>query len=227
MVTKVVRLQIKDWSRAWRPTPFRRAMRIALVNPTHALSDGPETADLAFDSANATPLEFDYARALLERNGCKVLMLDALSQRLTNGELAEMTAEFAPDLTAVAVCCDIAEDEDAAQGFLDALAGDGGVGVTLAVFEDLPPAPVIEQAPRAPGARTWRPVLAALSSAQRLARRSRLKARGARSSPPNLRVIPGGLLADHLHSQPFSDQGGLGLALDLDGDLVADQPAAG
>ncbi|MBP2310616.1 TIGR04295 family B12-binding domain-containing radical SAM protein [Azospirillum melinis] len=72
-------------------------MRVALVNPAwdfgHSIYFGCREAHL--------PLELGYSKALLERAGHEVMMLDGQLMGLSNAELAERTAGFAPGMTVV------------------------------------------------------------------------------------------------------------------------------
>ena len=72
-------------------------MRVALVNPAWSYE-----GSIYFGSRQAhLPLELGYSKALLERGGHDVLMLDGQLQRLGNLELAERVAAFAPAMTVV------------------------------------------------------------------------------------------------------------------------------
>ncbi len=72
-------------------------MRVALVNPAwsfdHSIYFGCREAHL--------PLELGYAKVLLGRAGHETLMLDGLLMGLSNAELAERVAGFAPEMTVV------------------------------------------------------------------------------------------------------------------------------
>src|SRR6185437_1753124 len=84
--------------RAWRTAPCRGGtMRVALVNPRWTF----ERSIYFGCRAPHLPLELGYARALLERNGHAVLMLDG---HLFGQEMAEVAAEvvaFRPDMTVI------------------------------------------------------------------------------------------------------------------------------
>lgn len=70
-------------------------MRIALVNPPWSFENS-----IYFGCREPhLPLELGYARALLERAGHQVLMLDAHLNRMSMQALAEETAGFEPDMT--------------------------------------------------------------------------------------------------------------------------------
>ncbi|PWC36105.1 TIGR04295 family B12-binding domain-containing radical SAM protein [Azospirillum sp. TSO35-2] len=70
-------------------------MRVALVNPAwsfeHSIYFGCREPHL--------PLELGYAKALLERAGHEVLLLDGALMERSNPELADAVAAFAPDMT--------------------------------------------------------------------------------------------------------------------------------
>lgn len=72
-------------------------MRVALVNPAwsfgHSIYFGCREAHL--------PLELGYAKALLEQAGHETLLLDGPLMGLSNAELAECAAAFAPGMTVV------------------------------------------------------------------------------------------------------------------------------
>jgi B12-binding domain/radical SAM domain protein of rhizo-twelve system len=72
-------------------------MRVALVNP-----DWTYDGSIYFGCrAPHLPLELGYAKALLERDGHAVLMLDGQIQGLGNAALAERVVAFAPEMTVV------------------------------------------------------------------------------------------------------------------------------
>jgi anaerobic magnesium-protoporphyrin IX monomethyl ester cyclase len=72
-------------------------VKVALVNPPWSF-DG----SIYFGCREPhLPLEFGYARALLEAAGHHVLMLDAHMCGIAMGEAAEVVAGFAPDMTVV------------------------------------------------------------------------------------------------------------------------------
>lgn len=70
-------------------------MRVALLNPAwsfdHSIYFGCREAHL--------PLELGYSKALLERAGHEVLLLDGALDGLSNAEMAERVAAFAPGMT--------------------------------------------------------------------------------------------------------------------------------
>ncbi|WP_247892741.1 TIGR04295 family B12-binding domain-containing radical SAM protein [Azospirillum baldaniorum] len=72
-------------------------MRVALVNPAwtfaHSIYFGCREPHL--------PLELGYGKALLEQAGHEVLLLDGLLTGLSNSELADRVAGFAPGMTVV------------------------------------------------------------------------------------------------------------------------------
>lgn len=73
-------------------------MRIALVNPPWSFENS-----IYFGCREPhLPLELGYAKALLERAGHQVLMLDAHLNRMSLQALAEETAGFEPDMTVLA-----------------------------------------------------------------------------------------------------------------------------
>src|SRR5919106_220330 len=47
------------------------------------------------------PLEYGYAKSLLERQGHQVLLIDGHLNRLSNRDIAERVAAFRPDFTVV------------------------------------------------------------------------------------------------------------------------------
>ena len=72
-------------------------MRVALVNPYWSYE-----GSIYFGCREPhLPLELGYARAMLERDGHEVLMLDGQIEGKENAALAEEVAEFAADMTVV------------------------------------------------------------------------------------------------------------------------------
>src|SRR5262245_18788641 len=72
-------------------------MKLALVNPSWTFE-----RSIYFGCREPhLPLELGYSRAMLEKAGHEVLMLDGLVQGLVNEALADRVAEFAPDMTMV------------------------------------------------------------------------------------------------------------------------------
>lgn len=72
-------------------------MKVALVNPRWSFE-----GSIYFGcQAPHLPLELGYTKALLERDGHSCLMLDGLLDGLDNSALAELVAEFSPDMTVV------------------------------------------------------------------------------------------------------------------------------
>ncbi|WP_375464093.1 TIGR04295 family B12-binding domain-containing radical SAM protein [uncultured Methylobacterium sp.] len=122
-------------------------MRTALVNPAwdyrHSIYFGCREPHL--------PLEFGYARALLEAAGHEVLMLDAHLCGLTHAEAAEQVAAFAPDMTVVATAptylfwrCAPPELR-VPRAFLDALGARGGRTVAVGPHGSATPRPTLEK----------------------------------------------------------------------------------
>lgn len=72
-------------------------MKVALVNPAWTYE-----GSIYFGCRHAhLPLELGYCRSLLSRDGHETLMLDGQLQGLSNDDLAERVAAFAPDMTVV------------------------------------------------------------------------------------------------------------------------------
>ena len=108
-------------------------MRVALVNPSWSYE-----GSIYFGCREAhLPLELGYARAMLERDGHDVLLLDGQIEAKDNAQLGEDAAAFAPDMTVVATAptylfwrCAPPELR-VPRAFLDALAGRGGRTVAI------------------------------------------------------------------------------------------------
>ncbi|MCD1619042.1 TIGR04295 family B12-binding domain-containing radical SAM protein [Salipiger marinus] len=122
-------------------------MKVALVNP-HWTYEG----SIYFGCRDPhLPLELGYSRALLDRDGHEVLMLDGQLQGLDNAELARRVAEFAPALTVVTTAptylfwrCAQPELRVPAE-FLDHLAGRGGREVAVGPHGSATPAPTLRK----------------------------------------------------------------------------------
>lgn len=72
-------------------------MKVALVNP-HWTFDG----SIYFGCREVhLPLEYGYAKALLEREGAEVLLIDGLAEGLSREEIRARAAAFAPDFTVI------------------------------------------------------------------------------------------------------------------------------
>ena len=72
-------------------------MKVALVNPYWTYE-----GSIYFGCREPhLPLELGYAKAILERDGHEVLMLDGQIQNLDNTALATQVAEFGADMTVV------------------------------------------------------------------------------------------------------------------------------
>ncbi len=108
-------------------------MKVALVNPRWSFA-----RSIYFGCREPhLPLELGYARALLQQAGHESLMLDGALDGLSNAELADEVAAFAPAMTVVATAptylfwrC--AQPElRVPRAFLDALAGRGGQTVAV------------------------------------------------------------------------------------------------
>jgi B12-binding domain/radical SAM domain protein of rhizo-twelve system len=108
-------------------------MRVALVNPPWDYA-----GSIYFGCREPhLPLELGYAKALLERAGHQVLMLDAHLCAMSQQETAERVAGFAPAMTVVTTAptylfwrCAPPELR-VPRGFLDALGGRGGRTVAV------------------------------------------------------------------------------------------------
>ena len=122
-------------------------MKVALVNP-HWTYEG----SIYFGCRDPhLPLELGYSRALLDRDGHEVLMLDGQLQGLDNAELARRVAEFAPAMTVVTTAptylfwrCAQPELRVPAE-FLDHLAGRGGREVAVGPHGSATPAPTLRK----------------------------------------------------------------------------------
>jgi B12-binding domain/radical SAM domain protein of rhizo-twelve system len=122
-------------------------MRVALVNPSWTY-DG----SIYFGCRHPhLPLELGYSKALLERDGHEVLMLDGQLQRLDNTALASRVAEFSPDFTVVTTAptylfwrCAPPELRVPAE-FLVALDGRGGATVAVGPHGSATPAPTLRK----------------------------------------------------------------------------------
>src|SRR4051794_18026111 len=108
-------------------------MKVALVNPAWNY-DG----SIYFGCREPhMPLELGYSKAMLERDGHRVLMLDGQLQGLGNAELADQVAAFGADMTVVATAptylfwrCAPPELR-VPRAFLDLLGGRGGRTVAV------------------------------------------------------------------------------------------------
>ena len=108
-------------------------MRVALVNPSWRFDNS-----IYFGCREAhLPLELGYAAALLARHGHEVVIWDGLLDGLDNDALAAAVAKQVPDMTVVTTAptylfwrC--AQPElRIPRGFVDALAGRGGITVAV------------------------------------------------------------------------------------------------
>jgi B12-binding domain/radical SAM domain protein of rhizo-twelve system len=108
-------------------------MRVALVNPEWDFA-----GSIYFGCRSAhLPLELGYCRALLERSGHEVLLLDAALMNETNASLADRIAAFAPAMTVVTTAptylfwrCTQPELR-VPRSFLDLLGRSGGMTVAV------------------------------------------------------------------------------------------------
>jgi B12-binding domain/radical SAM domain protein of rhizo-twelve system len=122
-------------------------MRIALVNPLWRYDNS-----IYFGCREAhLPLELGYAKALLEGAGHEVLLLDGQLQSLTNGELADTVAEYAPAMTVVTTAptylfwrCAPPELRIPRE-FLDALGWRGGLTVAVGPHGSATPKATLEK----------------------------------------------------------------------------------
>ncbi|MFS2008551.1 TIGR04295 family B12-binding domain-containing radical SAM protein [Azospirillum sp. CT11-132] len=122
-------------------------MRVALVNPAwsfdHSIYFGCREAHL--------PLELGYSKALLEQGGHEVLMLDGALDGLSNAEMAERVAAFAPTMTVLTTAptylfwrC--AQPElRVPREFLAALDGRGGRTIAVGPHGSTTPAPTLSK----------------------------------------------------------------------------------
>ena len=122
-------------------------MKVALVNPFWHYE-----GSIYFGCRHPhLPLELGYSKALLEQSGHEVLMLDGQLQDLDNVALAELVADFRPDVTVVTTAptylfwrC--APPELRVPGeFLSALAGRGGRTVAVGPHGSATPAPTLRK----------------------------------------------------------------------------------
>ena len=122
-------------------------MRVALVNP-HWTYDG----SIYFGCREPhLPLELGYSKAMLERDGHEVLMLDGQIEGKDNATLAEETAAFSPDMTVVTTAptylfwrCAPPELR-VPRDFLDRLAGEGGRTVAVGPHASATPGPTLRK----------------------------------------------------------------------------------
>lgn len=121
--------------------------KIALVNPAWSYE-----GSIYFGCRHAhLPLELGYSKALLERSGHQVIMLDGQLQNLGNQDLADRVAEFGPDITVVTTAptylfwrC--AQPELRVPGdFIAKLAGRGGSTVAVGPHGSTTPAPTLRK----------------------------------------------------------------------------------
>ena len=72
-------------------------MKVALVNPAWTFE-----GSIYFGCREAhLPLELGYSKAMLERNGHEVMLLDGLLEQSSNEALAEQVAAFDAEMTMV------------------------------------------------------------------------------------------------------------------------------
>ncbi|HTJ57731.1 MAG TPA: TIGR04295 family B12-binding domain-containing radical SAM protein [Devosiaceae bacterium] len=122
-------------------------MKVALVNPYWHYE-----GSIYFGCRHPhLPLELGYSKALLERQGHDVLMLDGQIQELDNAALATRVAEFGPEMTVVTTAptylfwrCAPPELRVPAE-FLSALAGRGGRTVAVGPHGSATPAPTLRK----------------------------------------------------------------------------------
>lgn len=122
-------------------------MRVALVNPSWTY-DG----SIYFGCRHPhLPLELGYCKALLERDGHEVLMLDGQLQHFDNQALASRVADFSPDFTVVTTAptylfwrCAPPELRVPAE-FLSALGDSGGATVAVGPHASATPAPTLRK----------------------------------------------------------------------------------
>jgi B12-binding domain/radical SAM domain protein of rhizo-twelve system len=122
-------------------------MKVALVNPFWTY-DG----SIYFGCRQPhLPLELGYSKALLERSGHEVLMLDGQLQGLDNRALADRVASFAPEMTVVVTAptylfwrCAPPELRVPAE-FLTALGDRGGRTVAVGPHGSATPAPTLRK----------------------------------------------------------------------------------
>ncbi|MET0482586.1 MAG: TIGR04295 family B12-binding domain-containing radical SAM protein [Aestuariivirgaceae bacterium] len=120
-------------------------MRVALVNPAWTFE-----GSIYFGCREAhLPLELGYSKAMLERNGHEVVMLDGLLEQSSNAAMAEQVAAFAAELTMVVTAptylfwrCPPPELRVPAD-FLQRLAGRGGRTVIAGPHPSITPGPAL------------------------------------------------------------------------------------
>ncbi len=122
-------------------------MRVALVNPAWSYA-----GSIYFGCREPhLPLELGYCRALLERDGHDVLLLDGPLMGIDNPILAEQVRAFGPDMTVVTTApsylfwrCAPPELR-VPRAFLDALAGAGGMTVAVGPHGSATPAATLRK----------------------------------------------------------------------------------
>lgn len=122
-------------------------MRIALVNPAWSYENS-----IYFGCREPhLPLEFGYAKALLERAGHEAVLVDGQLEGKDNGMLAGEVAGFEPDLTVVSTAptylfwrCAPPELRVPAE-FLQSLDGSGGTTVAVGPHGSVTPAPTLRK----------------------------------------------------------------------------------
>lgn len=122
-------------------------MRVALVNPAWAYE-----GSIYFGCRHAhLPLELGYSKALLERAGHQVLMLDGQLQGLSNQEMADRVAAFGAGMTVVTTAptylfwrCAQPELRVPAD-FLARLSGRGGRTVAVGPHGSTTPSPTLRK----------------------------------------------------------------------------------
>jgi B12-binding domain/radical SAM domain protein of rhizo-twelve system len=120
-------------------------MKVALVNPAWTFE-----GSIYFGCRAAhLPLELGYSKAMLERNGHEVVLLDGLLEDSSNKALAERVAAFAPELTMVVTAptylfwrCPPPELR-VPSDFLRHLAGRGGCTVIAGPHPSITPGPAL------------------------------------------------------------------------------------
>lgn len=122
-------------------------MNVALINPRWRF-DG----SIYFGCREEhLPLELGYARALMERAGHRVLMLDGWLSDMEDAAMAEAVADFGADMTVVTTAptylfwrCTQPE-LTVPRGFLDALDGRGGTTVAVGPHPSVTPAATLHK----------------------------------------------------------------------------------